>query len=1400
MIYILIFVIVVFGFTTNNGFEINPDIINFNDKDIDYNLANLNSNKEYLNGHDKSLLSLTSTSSSCNVTQYEYDALKSLYQSTNGDEWVYTDSNAIQWNFSNNLNEPCATNSTWYGLTCTSISNDICSITQIALINTNLNGILPDNLDNFGNLTALSLNNNQLSSSIPSSISNLVKLTYLALNNNKLNNTIPSSINNLVILDRLFLYSNSLSGVIPDISNLEQLIYLVLYNNKISGPIPTSVYSLTNLAVIDLHNNQLNGVISPSISNLFNLVILFLSFNSFEDSIPNTICINTNLQSLILNNNLLKNGIPSNIGSLTRLSVLYLSDNELTSTIPESMYFLTNLVSLEIASNKIQGTISPSIGNLVYLTSLHYEVNMISGSVPSTIQFLTQLQTLNMYNNKLENSIPTTIGNLGNLNQLILYSNNLKGLLPTSICSLTSLTMILLYSNELSGSICSNIGDLNNLISFDLHNNSIGGSIPSSVGELNNLNAFTLYNNILTGSIPGEMGYLTRLTSLLLQNNNLIGTVNVFLMNLVNLRQLSVNNNMLTGTIDFLKTYQQMQILDISYNKFTGNLLNIESFTNLNIFFCSDNLLTGNLDNIISSTNNENLINIDFSNNYFTGTLPMDFFNIKSLKTFAAGSNCIATTLSSSICNSTSLISLILNGLITAIPCRTQVFPLISSSTTYYADNKGITADDNGIIIPDCLFNMEQLTTLQLSGNIIKGSISDNLVINSKLKDLAMSNNQFQGSIPKEILGRKWHYLNLGHNKLGGVLITDMPSVSYNASLTLDNNRLSGSIPQSLFPAKNISVLSGNIFTCPIINSISELPKNDKPFVNLYKCGSDSLFTTFIISIVFICIFILLKTDIVKSYTEYEVVEINNSLQGFFVYTLPDLWSKYVKILQSLSIDEVKISSLSKEKLENGENNNFQFKYFALIFDFSKRVFSLLKYFVYLLLLFWIPTSFILKNNYGTYTYSYGFIISLLHISGETPAIIMIILFFFSMIIFYIILNWNFPVIEKEKDGKNSIDSNLKISVMFLVLIINCICILSLNTFYIYATINFSPSLLNIIQVLVAGIKIVWKYAVLPSVIHAVSNNLINDYIHDYDSSELIIFQSFVEVLNILVIPCIATSIFNPNCFYYSFVSQTPIVSSYTYLAPCVADSNDNYEACLQNGGIVETRYTSFDAPFLYSYECSSTLVTNYANVYIFMAFMLVFQSSNFGPILINRIKVKLGIEIPPELQIFKRDRFIINIVSFLLIAVTVGVVMPILGIFICLCIYLFIHLTLTHCGIKYTKLTDEDSKLKFMKMIEIDCKGVLDSVNYSLRLFCLPLMGLFYSLFVFDTLGDAIGSAKSLWTLFVMTLFPYVLFSYSYYNRVEQENMEEIKLKKKELTQDDIEMSDNISTNPMQS
>ena len=205
------------------------------------------------------------------VSIAECEALVSLYNSTNGDEWT----NNTNWLGTTNVSE-------WYGVDVE--SNNVIGL---YLNNNNLRGSLSSRLGNLVELKRLHLESNFLIGEIPPQLGNLGKLEILFLSGNQLSGSIPDDLGNMSSLRWLHLDRNRLSGEIPsELGNLPSLYWLNLWGNRLSGQIPSTLGSISTLERIELSSNSLSGSIPSEIGNLTNLEIIILSNNRLSGDIP----------------------------------------------------------------------------------------------------------------------------------------------------------------------------------------------------------------------------------------------------------------------------------------------------------------------------------------------------------------------------------------------------------------------------------------------------------------------------------------------------------------------------------------------------------------------------------------------------------------------------------------------------------------------------------------------------------------------------------------------------------------------------------------------------------------------------------------------------------------------------------------------------------------------------------------------------------------------------------------------------------------------------------------------------------------------------------------------------------------------------------------------------------
>ncbi|ONI03277.1 hypothetical protein PRUPE_6G248400 [Prunus persica] len=340
-----------------------------------------------------------------------------------------------------------------------------------------------------------------------------------------------------------------------------------------------------------------------------------------------------------------------------------------------------------------------------------------------------------------------------------------------------------LSSYKLAGSLPSSIGSLTHLTGLSLRNNSFHGEIPQEMGRLRSLQALNVSENSLGGKIPTNISHCTQLRVLYLRFNAITGSIPDNLRSLMSLNHLELFSNKLTGTIpNWIGNFSSLEGLRLTLNNFHGSIPSeLGRLTSLEVF----SLAANNLYGIIPSSiyNISSIKHLSVSINQFHAELPRNLgINLPNLEYFYCGSNKFTGTIPASLLNSS----------------RIQIlyFP-INGFTLKALD---LSSNQFGGEFPRSIANLStQLTSLYLGGNLIHGSVPDDIGNLVNLTILAMELNHLTGTVPDGI-GKlqKLVGLYLNDNQFSGPIASSLGNLTSLTQLDMFNNRFEGSIPPSL--------------------------------------------------------------------------------------------------------------------------------------------------------------------------------------------------------------------------------------------------------------------------------------------------------------------------------------------------------------------------------------------------------------------------------------------------------------------------------------------------------------------------------------------------------------------------------------------------------------------------
>lgn len=398
------------------------------------------------------------------------------------------------------------------------------------------------------------------------------------------------------------------------------------------------------------------------------------------------------------------------------------------------------------------------------LVALDLADNNLQGSLPESMGRLDALKALFITGANLNQELPLWVPGLKNLTQVAFGGCNIYGPIPDSYFDMVQLTKLDLYGNSITGPLSPKFGNLVNIISVLFSSNPLTGPIPSTIGNLKVCSSIQMDGCQLDGNIPAEIADMPELAFIMLAGNNL------------------------TGGFENVGNCPKLKTINVTYNKLEGSVpASILNCKDLEQFFISNNMLSGNLPGELGQL--AKLETIQARHNNFSGSIPEGWSDPKgALANIVLGWNELTGTVPGFL-GEFKHVELQNNKFSGALPVEVTE---TKSLTTFRVDSNELVME-----VPESMFNRPQMQNLGLSANKgLTGSIPKSIAADAGLLTLYLGGCSFSGEIPAEmfgISGLSWAILD--NNNFTGELPVTLTNTRTLVKFVVNGNKLNGCIP-----------------------------------------------------------------------------------------------------------------------------------------------------------------------------------------------------------------------------------------------------------------------------------------------------------------------------------------------------------------------------------------------------------------------------------------------------------------------------------------------------------------------------------------------------------------------------------------------------------------------------
>ncbi|KAI7744028.1 hypothetical protein M8C21_019619 [Ambrosia artemisiifolia] len=358
------------------------------------------------------------------------------------------------------------------------------------------------------------------------------RVTRIQIGHQNLQGTLPQTLNNLTELQVLELQSNQLTGPLPSLAGLTQLQNVLLSNNNFtsipsdfftgmsslqhiyldyvtlaSWQIPDTLKSASSLQTFSATSANITGNIPNFFDSFAGLTTLHLAFNSLEGGLPESFS-GSSIQSLWLNGQSSQsklNGTVDVLQNMTQLTEVWLHGNMFSGPLPD-FSGLSELQNLSIRDNSFTGPVPDS---LTGLSSLRVGPKPRFGE-----SVLVDISGQNSFclddpGARCDDRVDKLLKVAKSVGYPRVFAENWKGNDPCGgswlgiSCSASgNITVVNLQRMGLTGSVSPDFAEIKSLQRLILANNNLSGVIPEELKDLPNLVEVDLSNNRLYGKVP----------------------------------------------------------------------------------------------------------------------------------------------------------------------------------------------------------------------------------------------------------------------------------------------------------------------------------------------------------------------------------------------------------------------------------------------------------------------------------------------------------------------------------------------------------------------------------------------------------------------------------------------------------------------------------------------------------------------------------------------------------------------------------------------------------------------------------------------------------------------------------------------------------------------------------